>query len=180
MNEVTSKDIEYYVNGKPKGTYEFWIWYHIGLYHYLNQDFAEAAEAYQRCLATAISSKNTVGATDWLYNCYQKMGATESATALLETIPADYDTDRNYVYFKRLMLYKGLARPEELVAPDKPVSEWDGSEMTCAYGIANWYRYQGDEATASRYYEDILKTPYWTAWAYVVTDRELALQAAED
>ncbi|MDT0607623.1 tetratricopeptide repeat protein [Croceitalea rosinachiae] len=179
MNEVSAKDIEYYADGKPKGTFEFWIWYHIGLYHYLNQDFAQAAEAYKKCLSTAITSKNSVGATDWLYNCYQKNGNSKSAMALLETIPKDYDTDHNYVYFKRLMVYKGVLKPEELIAPEKPVSEWNGSEMTCAYGIGSWYLYNGDEATALKYYKNIVKTPFWNSWAFVVTDKELAIRTTK-
>ena len=39
---------EYDASGQPTGTYQHWIWYHIGLYYFLNQAYLQAAPAYEK------------------------------------------------------------------------------------------------------------------------------------
>lgn len=46
--------------------------------------------------------------------------------------------------------------------------------MTYDYAVGNWYKMKGDNATALKMYQGILESPYWNAWDYVVTDRELS------
>lgn len=166
--------LEYNASGEPTATYEHWTWYHIGLYHYLNEEWAEAAEAYRKCVDTATSNPTRVGATDWLYNAYRKGGMHDEAAAAIAAIPADLDTNREHPYFKRVMVYKGELEPGDVIDADKPASEWNGFDITAGYGIANWYAFNGDTATGERIHRKILETPFWNAWAYVVTDREYA------
>ena len=174
MGDTSSETLEYDGSGKATGTYEHWVWYHVGLYHYLSGDFDEAARAYEKCAATAIDKKGLVGASDWLYNAYQKGGNLTEAARVIDAIPADIDADRNHPYFHRVMVYKGLENPSELLDVDKPVDEWTGRDITLGYGIANWYKFNGDEKTADEIYKKILETSFWNSWAYVVTDKEQA------
>ena len=163
---------QYRLSGERFGTYKHWIWYHIALYHYLNEDYAEAAKAYKICVGTATNNQTLIGATDWLYNAYMKNGEPEKAREALNAVPDDIEANPNYSYYQRVMLYKGLRNPEDLLDLDKPGAEWDGREITTGYGVANWYKAQGDEDTAQLIFDNILMTPYWSSWAYVVTDRE--------
>jgi len=174
MSDTSSEVLEYDGSGKATGTYEHWVWYHVGLFHYLNENFAEAALAYEKCAATAIDNKGLVGATDWLYNAYQKGGNSTEAARVIDAIPADIEADRNHPYFHRVMVYKGVEKPVELLDFDKPAEAWTGRDITLGYGIANWYKFNGDEDTAEQIYEKILETPFWNSWAYVVTDKEQA------
>lgn len=174
LDENSVKELENDASGKPWGTYEHWIWYHIGLYHYLNADYAKAAEAYQKCIATAINGKNVVGPSDWLYNSYQKMGEAEKAAQVIEPITPDYDTDRNHSYFKRVMLYKGIADPENFVDLNKPSDQWTAGDITLAYALANWNQYNDKPDVAKSIYSKILEAPVWNTWAYVVTDKEMS------
>lgn len=174
MGDTSSDVMEYRLDGSPNATYEHWVWYHVGLYHYLNENYGEAAEAYQKCIDTAINNTNLVGASDWLYNTFQKAGDPESAARVVAAISPDIETDRNHVYFQRVMLYKGMAQPGDILDIDKPEADWNGRDITIGYGVANWYKYNGDEETADKIYRAILQSPYWSAWAYVVTDRENA------
>ena len=174
MGNTSSDVLEYDGSGKATGTYEHWVWYHIGLYHYLNEDFSEAARAYEKCAATAIDNKGMVGASDWLYNAYQKGGNPTEAARVIDAIPADIDADRNHPYFHRVMVYKGITKPAELLDVNKPADEWTGRDITLGYGIANWYKFNGDEQTAEKIHKTILQTPFWNSWAYVVTDKEYA------
>lgn len=166
---------EYRLSGEQNETYSHWIWYHIGLYHYLNGDYVEAAAAYQHCVDSAIGNSALVGAVDWQYNAYQKAGNPEAAAAAIDLISPDLEVDPGHdVYFKRVLFYKGEVASEEILDPNKAVSDWNGRDATIAYGIASWYRYQGDDAAAQTLQEKILLTPFWGAWAYVATDKELA------
>ena len=163
---------EYNQSGEATATYEHWTWYHIGLYHYLNENWTEAAAAYQKCVDTATSNPVLVGATDWLYNALRKGGAHDDAEAAIAAIPADLETNREHPYFKRVMVYKGELNPVDVIDIDKPAAEWNGFDITAGYGVANWYAFNGDAETSRTIHEKILKTPYWNSWAYVVTDRE--------
>ncbi len=175
LDENSAKELENDASGKPWGTYEHWIWYHIGLYHYLNANYDKAAEAYQKCIATAINGKNVVGPSDWLYNTYQRMGEPEKAAKVIEPITPDYDTDRNHVYFKRVMLYKGIANPENFVDLTKPTDQWTAGDITLAYALGSWNQYNDKPEVAKSIYSKILETPVWNTWAYVVTDKEMSL-----
>ena len=101
-----------------------------------------------------------------------KNGEPEKAREALNAVPDDIEVNPNYSYYQRVMLYKGLRNPEDLLDLDKPGAEWDGREITTGYGVANWYKAQGDEDTAQLIFDNILMTPYWSSWAYVATDRE--------
>jgi len=163
--------LEYDENGEPTGTYEHWTYYHIGLYHYLNQDWTAAAEAYEQSVATATTNQALVGASDWLYNAYQKAGLANEAAAVIATIPADLDTNQDHPYFKRMLVYKGEAAVAEVLDVDKPIEEWTGADITVGYGVANWYAFNGNPQTAEQIHRTILQTPYWNAWAWVTTDK---------
>jgi len=95
-----------------------------------------------------------------------------AGTLDLDRIPVDIDTNREHPYFKRVMLYKGEYSPSDILTVEKPAGNWTGGDITVGYGVANWYRFQGDAALADEIQEKILETPYWNAWAWVVTDRE--------
>lgn len=168
--------VEVNYNGDENGTYEHWIWYHIGLYHYLMQDFDKAAEAYTHCVETALNDTLRVGATDWLYNSYRKAGRDAEAQRAIDAIGDDVDANHEHPYFKRVMVYKGITDPATLIDIEKPAENWTGGDITTGYGVANWYAFNGDITTAQAIYDKILETPYWTAWAWTVTDREQALK----
>ncbi|MBC6402703.1 MAG: CocE/NonD family hydrolase [Hyphomonadaceae bacterium] len=164
-------------DGQPHGTYEHWVWYHIGLYNYLNGDYGAAADAYQKCVDTATKNDLLIGATDWLFNSLMKDGKPAEAARVLEAVTADIEADRSRAYYKRVMVYKGLLDPDGLVDLEKPGYQWSGGDITLGYGIANWYAANGDTEKAQKIYDNILMSPWWGAWAYVVTDREQSLSA---
>lgn len=172
MGDTSSDSLQYDISGNLNGTYEHWVWYHIGLLNYLNGNYAAAAAAYEKCTQTATNNDILIGSVDWLYNAYQSNQEPAKATAALELISPDIDARTDQSYYKRVMLYKGVLEPAQLLDIDKPAEDWTVSDITAGYGVANWSRFNGDVVTAEKIYKKILATRFWSAWAYVVTDKE--------
>lgn len=164
---------EYRLSGAAFGTYEHWIWYHLGLHRYLTGDPDGAAEAFRRCVSTATQDSFRVGATDWLWNSLQKAGRPEEAAAALAALPRELDVPEGYPYLQRVRVYRGELDPMTLLDLDEP-GTWTGRDVTLGYGIAHWLRLQGETALAERIHERILAADAWNLWAHVATDREQA------
>ena len=166
---------EYDQNDEMTGTYQHWIWYHIGLCYYLNQAYIQAVPAYEKCLDESRSNKNLVGATDWLYNTYMRLGEKEKATHILEAITPDMDTDRDHPYFRRIMLYKGAITPEELVDVDQDPIKASVSDITKMYGLANWYSYNGNKEKARALYQKIIQSKNgWPGFAFAAAEMDIS------
>lgn len=174
IGEDGAFDIEYYPDGKIKGTYHYWIYYHLGLAHYFKYNYEKAVTAFTTCLALASTPKNKVGAIDWLYSSLLQNGQAEAAAKVLTDYQFDLDLDPNYPYTKRVQLYKGEVIPTELMDLNKGGAEWTSSELTIAYGIGNWYINNGEQAKGLSIHRKMMDSPYWNAWAYVAVDSELA------
>ena len=73
-------------------------------------------------------------------------------------------------YYDRLQMYKGLKTPEELLqAGGDPVSA-----ATLAYGVGNWYLYNGRKAEAKALFEKIITGPNWMPFGFIAAEAELA------
>jgi len=166
---------EYDAAGNVTGTYQHWIWYHIGLYYFFNQAYIQAAPAFEKCLEASRNNKNIVGASDWLYNIYMRLDEKEKAQQLLDAITPDMDTDREHPYFRRVMLYKGVITPEELVDVNQDPAKTSVGDVTKMYGLANWYAYQGEKEKAMDLYKKIVQSKSgWPGFAYAAAEKELA------
>lgn len=153
--------------GKPGATYQHQIWYHIGLYHFLKRNYATAAEAFEKSLATSHAGADTAGASDWLYNCYMRAGETEKAAAAAKPFTLDFAIEnRDYPYYRRLLLFNNVIKPEELVDENKAIGDMTLLEMTKLYGLANWYAYRNDSVRAQTLYKKILESKEWAGFAY--------------
>lgn len=168
--------MEYGLDGKPTATVRHQIWYHIGVYHFLKKDYSKSAEAFEKALLTSGTIVNAAGSGDWLYNCYQRANEKEKANKVIGAIQAETDVEKENFYYRRILLYKGLITPEELIdvnmAPDKMVV----GDVTKLYGLANWYLYQGDKEKANTLYRMILTSDAWPAFAYAAAEIELSSQ----
>jgi len=164
--------------GKQTDTYQHQIEYHLGVYYFLMQQYVESVSAFEKSLAQAHDSKEIVGTTDWLYNAYQRNGQQVEAEKLLTTIPPDFSTDREQAYFRRILLYKGLIEPKDLVDESMFPARMTIQDVTKLYGLANWYRFRhGNQAKARELYVKILQaTASWPAFAYLAAERELSIK----
>ena len=140
----------------------------------LTDDLNNAIKCYQSCLDLAISNKNTVGPSAWLYHLRQMKRQPEQAKAVVDLINKDLDTDQNHPYFKQVMLFKGVRSPEELLAElPGQVADWTVQDATISFGVARFQAYQGDTARYRSLLEQILQTGHWNAWAYVMAEKDV-------
>jgi len=161
--------------GIPLSNTQFNILYHLGLAHYLNGDWAKAAEAYIRCLEFCENDDSTVATSDWLYMTYRKMNDIEKANAVLETISPNMNIIENDSYFQRMLMYKGLVQPESLLDLEAGDNPDQGIALaTQGYGVGNWYLYNGDTAKAKEIFEMVVASPIWAAFGYIAAEVELS------
>lgn len=165
---------EYDAAGKKGATYQHQIWYHIGLYHFLKRDYAKSALAFEKSLATALAGGDVAGSSDWLYNAYMRLGETDKAAKVARPFVLDFNIEnKDYPYFRRLLLFNGVIKPEELVDANKPIAEMTLLEMTKLYGLANWHAYRGDADTANALYKKILESNEWAGFAYASAELDV-------
>ncbi len=154
-------------SGKPGASYQHQIWYHIGVYHFLKRDYVSGAEAFEKSLATAYSGGDKAGASDWLYNCAMRAGNKERAAAVAKPFTADFNIEnKDYPYYRRLLLFNNVIKPGELVDENAAVKDMSLTELTKLYGLANYYLYQGDTTRARTLYGKVLESSEWAGFAY--------------
>ncbi|MEZ5042393.1 MAG: hypothetical protein R2828_21010 [Saprospiraceae bacterium] len=156
----------------PLSTLQFNIWYHWALAYYLKGDFEKAATLYTECMAYSTNPDLLTATTDWLYMTYRRLGKEAEAAALLNAITADLAVIENESYLNRLLMYKGLKQPEDLL----DLSNNDPDQLlhivTQGYGVGNWYLYQGDTVKAKAIFEKIRATTYWSAFGYIAAEAD--------
>lgn len=142
-------------------------WYHLGLAYYLLKDFARAESAYKRCLDLTNSEDLLVAIVDWYWMTLMRLGKKDEADKMLDLVTEDTDPGENISYKKRVLMYKGIIEPEELI-------EFEGADFpdlemaTQGYGLANYYYLMGKKTEAKELYEKILEhDKVWSAFGYL-------------
>jgi tetratricopeptide (TPR) repeat protein len=156
--------------GGRASTLHFNVWYHLGLAHYLKGDFAKAIPAYLECMKASADDESKVATSDWLYMTYRRNGDAAAAAKVLEPIREGMPIEENTAYYQRLLMYKGLVKPESVLNPEKaePLQV-----ATQGYGVANWHLYNGDMAKAREVLEKVVAVGYWPAFGHIAAEVEL-------
>lgn len=156
---------------KPLGNDFFNIWYHFGLSHYLNGRYDKAISAYKQCMEVSDNDDLKAATNYWLYMSYKKIGNTELADALLDSINSKMTMIENDAYLDLLLLFKGENDAEKLLA--KATLEDGMLNPTLAYGIGNWYQQQGKSDKANEIFLQIMEGPNWDSFGYIAAEKEL-------
>ena len=132
------------------------VWYHLGLSHFLLGAYDKAAAAYQRCLELSDTEDKLIAICDWYYMTELRLGNPEAAVKLLDNIHEDFDPGDNGAYFRRLLMYKGVIRPEEVLPEDlSSLSPLD--VITMGFGLSNYYWYNGEKEKSNEVIDMILR-----------------------
>lgn len=156
--------------GVPRSTLHFNIWYHLGLARYLQADYAAAYDAYVECMKVSANDDSIVATSDWMWMTLMRLGRTAQAAAVLERIRPAMDILENQSYHRRLLMYKGLDRPESLLDAKAD----DTTIATQGYGVGNYYYVTGRRDQATRVFERVVSGGGWNAFGFIAAEADLA------
>ena len=155
------------------------VYYHLGLSHYFLNEFSEAADAFQRAVETAPNTDERINSTNWLYAALRRAGKTAEEAKALEAVPPEMTNQLPHTrfYLNLVRFFQGKMSIEEALPPEPPPSNTDQEvELpfdTVAYGIGNWYLYNGNPAKAQELFRRVLKGHVWVTWGFIGSELEL-------
>ncbi|MET0645113.1 MAG: tetratricopeptide repeat protein [Pyrinomonadaceae bacterium] len=156
----------------PTGTLGSNVWYHLGLARYLLGDFKGALEAYRECEKFSKNPDMLVATSHWLYMTLRRLGRDEEARRVLDPVTAGMDVIENGDYYRLLLMYKGETTPERLLA-DAAKEKSGVGYATIAYGVGNWYVYNGRSGKALGLFLELMQLPQRTSFGYIAAEFEL-------
>ncbi|MBL4603432.1 MAG: hypothetical protein JKY84_11850 [Emcibacteraceae bacterium] len=148
------------------------IYYHLGLAYYLKQDFENAKRVYDLDFNVARNDDNQVSIAHWRYMIRRRMGEShDQAKHVLDTINADMKILENHTYHKLDLFYKGEISEKEI---SETIDIEDSGDAATAYGLANWYYYNGDVDKAKAMMEKMLNAKAWGSFGFIAAEADLA------
>jgi tetratricopeptide (TPR) repeat protein len=149
--------------GKPRSTLQFNIWYHLGLAYYLQGNYPKAHDAYVECMKVSNND-------DSIWMTLMRLGRKADAAKVLDRITPQMDILENQSYHRRLLMYKGVEKPEALLDTAKAD---DTTIATQGYGVGNYYFVTGDTAKAKQVFEKVTSGGGWNAFGYIAAEADL-------
>ena len=98
------------------------------------------------------------------------------ARRVLDPITIEMEIIENQAYHRLLLMYRGEVGVEELLEEDAHVAGAIAFPTT-AYGVANWFLYNGDTERADALLREIVDSPSWAAFGYIAAEADLARSA---
>jgi tetratricopeptide (TPR) repeat protein len=158
------------IRNTPVSTLNTNIWYHLGLAHYLKGNMQEALHGFQQSLDASTNPDMHVAAANWVYMIQRRLGNLEEAEKILEPINNDMDVFENMAYHNLLLFYKGALTEDELRGDDQDVEYMNDAT---AYGIGNWYFYNGDTSHAKQIFQNLMEQGTWASFGTLAAEADL-------
>ena len=157
-------------SGQPRSTLQFNIWYHLALSNYLQGNYAKAYDAWGECMKVSKNDDSITAASDWMWMTLMRLNRKADAAKVLERITPTMEILENQAYHRRLLMYKGLEKPEALLDTASP----DPVQIaTQGYGVANYYLVTGNTAKAREVFQKITAGAGWNAFGYIAAEADL-------
>jgi tetratricopeptide (TPR) repeat protein len=154
----------------PLTTLKFNVYYHLGVAYYLTSQFNESILAFRQAISAGRRKPdNLVACLDWMWMAHQSLGESFQAEQLTKIVSADMEIIENHAYHKRMLLYKGELKPEQVLN----VSDLDELQtVTTGYGVAKWYLIQGETEMAATILRKLIGHEYWPAFGVLAAEAE--------
>ena len=156
--------------GTPRSTLQFNIWYHLGLSYYLQGNYAKAHDAYVECMKVSTNDDSVTATSDWMWMTLMRLNRKADAAKVLERITPKMDILENGSYHRRLLMYKGLDKPEALLDTAKAD---DTTIATQGYGVGNYYLVTGNTAKAREVFQKVTSGGGWNAFGFIAAEADL-------
>ena len=157
-------------SGKPRSTLHFNIWYHLGLAHYLTGSYSRALDAYAECMKVSTNDDAIVATSDWMWMTLMRLNRKADAAKLLERISSKMEILENGSYHRRLLMYKGIEKPEALLDPGNAD---DLTIATQGYGVGNYFDVSGDRNRARQIFAKVVSGRQWNAFGFIAAEADL-------
>jgi tetratricopeptide (TPR) repeat protein len=156
--------------GVPRSTLQFNIWYHLALAHYLQGHYDQAYAAWVECMKVSDNDDSVAATSDWMWMTLMRLGRKAEGAKVLERITPKMDILENQSYHRRLLMYKGLEKPDALLDTAKAD---DTTIATQGYGVGNYYFVTGDTAKAKEVFQKVTAGAGWNAFGYIAAEADL-------
>ena len=117
------------------------------------QNWAEALAAFQNGYDLGGNDDNLVSTGHWIFMILSLMGEPEKAIEKLQEIHADMNIIENMSYHQLCLLYKNEISVDQLLSANGN----NPSSAAVAYGVANYFYYNGDKKKKYEIFKNILK-----------------------
>ena len=145
------------------------IWYHLGLAYYLKQDWLSALAAFRNGYNLGGNDDNLVSTGHWIYMILRRMGDDLGAMDVLNNIHADMNIIENMSYHQLCLLYKNDIEIVDLMTIDGN----NPSSAAVAYGLANYFYYNGDKMKSDKLLLKIVAGSSWSAFGFIAAEVDL-------
>jgi len=159
---------------KPLSTFQYNVWYHLGLGFYYSGDLARAEESFEHCLKLSDNDDLLVASSDWLYMIYRRMNDTRSAQKIQKKIKPGMNIIENDAYYKRLLMYQGKLSPDAVLVSDPSSEDYDLNLATQGYGVGNYFYYTGDPERAREIFRKVTSGKSIYSFGYIAAEIDLA------
>lgn len=141
----------------------WYVWYHLGLCNLILGNYDLAEKAYAQCANIPTTLSLRAALLNWQWITLMRQGRREEAAQLIEEVDASWNMDGTDNYLRLLLLYKGELTPEEaMTVPNDP--EPILSVTTQGFGVANYYRVNGDMENYKKTLDRTLEVGREEAW----------------
>jgi len=146
------------------------IWYHLGLAYYLENDLENALRVYREGIKASQNDDMLVATTHWLYMTLRLLGRKDEAKKALQPIHKKMNVIENQAYHRLCLFYKGELDIDDIAEPTSSSVMNDA----VAYGIGNWYYYNGKKEKAREIFQKILHGESWASFGYIAAESDFA------
>jgi tetratricopeptide (TPR) repeat protein len=153
----------------PTSTLQSNIFYHLGLAYYLEGSFKKALKAYREALKVSKNDDMRVATIHWIYMTLRRMRKEKEAEKVIADVGDNLDIIENDDYYKLIKLYQGKLKPEDLLKTDADSL----SNVSLAYGVGNWFYYNGKKDEAMKIFRQIILGNQWSSFGFIAAEAEL-------
>ena len=146
------------------------VWYHLGLAYYLKQDWPNALNAFRNGYNLGGNDDNLVSTGHWIYMILRLMGKENEADLALKDINVEMNIIENMSYHQLCLLYKAEIKVNEMMTADGD----SPSSAAVAYGLANYFYYNGDKSRSDKLLQSIIAGRSWSAFGFIAAEVDLA------
>lgn len=133
------------------------FWYYRAVSNNLNGNYRAAIADFERAMEQT-EPRERYCIIDWIFTCYVELGEIDNAKKFLDTMDCNIvPPQMDYSYRRRVMLYKGLIKPEDFINMDDIKSncvEQDNRVnlelATLTFGLYIYYIYKNDQENADK------------------------------